>query len=285
MLYPRSAPSPLTPSPLTATPFPNQPTNGAPIGSPTPFSGTGATSTGSHAFTGNPNDRAAVRQWVSQFPLVGNDPDYWVDRIFDKGGLTDVPYWTQWLTTNQNPAGSAGGASASPVGFGQFLQPYTGTFTPPTGTDDPGFQFALNEGLGAIQRSAAAKGNLLTGGVMKDLTKYATGSALQDYAGAFNRSLQTFGTNYDVFRNNQQDPYARLLATSQLGLNAAAPYAAQQTNLTTGAGNANAQNSVNAGNALQPAITAFGNWFQSRQPPRNSGVTGLPPANSSLLGG
>lgn len=280
MLYPRSAPSP-----LTGTPFPNQPVNGAPIGSPTPFNGTGGTVT-----PNGQTDDASILAWLKSIPGIDpsivSNPQYWIDKVKETGGLSpgNAGYWSDRML-HPRDAASGGAGGTSPIGFGQFLQPYTGTFAPPTGTDDPGFQFALNEGLGAIQRSAAAKGNLLTGGVMKDLTKYATGSALQDYAGAFNRSLQTFGTNYDVFRNNQQDPYARLLATSQLGLNAAAPYAAQQTNLTTGAGNANALNSVNAGNALQPAITAFGNWFQSRQPPRNSGVTGLPPANSSLLGG
>lgn len=230
---------------------------------------------GSHPYSGGQYDQNAIRAWVQSFGVP--DVDYWVRRILETDGLSgaNTDYWTQFITTRQNPSGPESGG-ASPVGLGQFLQPYPGTFTPPQGTDDPGFRFALDEGLDAIQRSAAAKGNLLTGGTLKDLTKYATGAALQDYAGAFNRALQTFGTNYDVFRNNQNDPFARLLSVTGLGANAASAFGNNTSALSTGAGNVNAAGTIGAANALNPAITAFNNWYQ---PFRLGPPTGLPAPN------
>lgn len=45
----------------------------------------------------------------------------------------------------------------------------------------PGYQFALDQGLGAVERSAAARGMGTSGNTMVDLTKYATGFADQTY--------------------------------------------------------------------------------------------------------
>lgn len=298
MLYPRSLSSPLMPTPTPPvsgpTPFPNQPVNGAPIGTtaPTPFDGTGGTIT-----PNGQTDPAAIRAWVIQTASapggdrsILNDPDYWVQQIASHGGLSAGN--AGYFADRMRPGAGGGSGGNSPIGLGQFLQPYTGTFSAPNGTDDPGFQFALKEGTDAIQRSAAAKGNLLTGGVLKDLASFTTGSALKDYAGSYDRALSTFGANYGVFRNNQQDPFNRLFDASRLGVGAASSYAAGQTGLTTDRGNVGAASTATAANALNPAITAFGNWFQRRYAPGTGTGTGagvanpnLPPANSTLTGG
>lgn len=143
------------------------------------------------------------------------------------------------------PGGQGGGGSLGD--YGPLLQPYDKTFSAPTGTDDPGFQFALQNGINAIQHSPAAKGTLLTGGAMKDLVDYVTGASLQDYAGAYNRAKTTFDTNYNVDRNNKLDPYNMLSGLTATGLNAAesanagnAAYGTNLANLATGQGNVNA---------------------------------------------
>jgi hypothetical protein len=153
------------------------------------------------------------------------------------------------------------------------LQPFTGTFTPPKGTDDPGFQFAVNQGADQLARKAAALGNLNTGGFAKDLASYTTGAALQDYSGAYNRALSTFGTNYDIFRNNQTDPYNKLMGVTGLGLNATnnansntGSYMNNLTDLTTGQGNVNAGATIGNANANNTAISGLANWFQNYHP-------------------
>lgn len=51
----------------------------------------------------------------------------------------------------------------------------------------PDYQFTLGQGLQALDRSAAARGNLLSGGHSADVLKYATGLADQQYGNYYNR--------------------------------------------------------------------------------------------------
>ncbi len=99
---------------------------------------------------------------------------------------------------------------------------------------DPGYQFRLGQGLQGIERSAAAKGTLLTGGTGKALERYGQDYASGEFGNIFNRNL----------------------SLAQLGENAAAgvgnfgsQYAANAGNLLTGAGNAGAAGTVGAANA------------------------------------
>lgn len=64
-------------------------------------------------------------------------------------------------------------------------------------TSLPSYQFALNQGLESINRTAAASGFRGSGNVLQELTKYATGLASQTYADEFNRryNLAALGSN------------------------------------------------------------------------------------------
>jgi len=61
-------------------------------------------------------------------------------------------------------------------------------------SEDPGFQFAMNKGMTALNAGAAARTGALSGGNQKALAGYATGAANQGYNDAFNR-FQTERTN------------------------------------------------------------------------------------------
>ena len=77
----------------------------------------------------------------------------------------------QWLTdSGGGQGGQAGGA-----------QPYNFS------TDDPSYQWRLQQGLEGVQKSAAANGTLLTGGTLKDLTAFGQGMASTEYQNAFGR--------------------------------------------------------------------------------------------------
>lgn len=102
--------------------------------------------------------------------------------------------------------GGYGGYSAASTGYGgetgtagplpQFNAP---TFTPPTAAEafnDPGYQFALQQGEQQLQQSAAAKGTLRTGGTLKDILDYGQQAATQQYGNVYNRAANTFGINY-----------------------------------------------------------------------------------------
>lgn len=127
--------------------------------------------------------------------------------------------------------------------------------------EDPGYKFRLAEGTKAIERSAAARGGLLGGRTLKDLTKYQQGVASDEFGNAWNRIGSLAGTGQVATQNN-----------NALG----AQYGQTQGNLITGEGNARASGYVGSANALQSGIGgAINSWnnnrlldmFQNRRPP------------------
>lgn len=93
-------------------------------------------------------------------------------------------------------------------------------------TADPGYQFALKEGQQALERSASAKGSLLTGGTLKDLTNYSEQAASQQYDKVYGRDLTTYNTNeanrYNAWNANSQSAYQAANLNQQGGYQAAA---------------------------------------------------------------
>lgn len=74
---------------------------------------------------------------------------------------------------------------------------------------DPGFAFRMEEGRKALERSAAARGGLTSGGTLKALTRYAQGVASDEYGKAFER-----------FRTDRNDRFTRLTSLAGIGLRA-----------------------------------------------------------------
>jgi hypothetical protein len=103
----------------------------------------------------------------------------------------------------------------------------------------PGYQFRLAEGAKALQRSAAARGTLLTGGTLKGLERYAQDYASGEYA---NRAQQLFSLAGLGQRS----------AAGQADANNA--YATGAGNLITQAGNAQSAGTIAGGNAYANAI-------------------------------
>lgn len=74
----------------------------------------------------------------------------------------------------------------------------TFSFDPSNLQSDPGYAFTLQQGQQALQRSAAASGKLFSGGTLKSLAGYTTGTANQYFNDAFNRAQSTFNTNQNT---------------------------------------------------------------------------------------
>jgi len=92
-------------------------------------------------------------------------------------------------------------------------------------TTSPDYQFALGQGQDAINRSAAARGGLLSGAAVKAGQTYATGLADQNFGGYVNRLAGVAGAGQ-----------AATNATTAAGTN----MANQNSAAITGAGNARA---------------------------------------------
>jgi hypothetical protein len=87
------------------------------------------------------------------------------------------------------------GLSPGEIGMRQF-QGTAGLSPGELGTEqfnfeaDPGYGFRLSEGLKALERSAAARGGLMSGGAGKALQRYGQDLASQEYGNAFQRFQQ-----------------------------------------------------------------------------------------------
>ena len=106
--------------------------------------------------------------------------------------------------------------------FGSLMQPWSEEFTGvPDIKQDPSYQFRLQEGADALERSAAARGGLLTGATAKAMERYAQDYASTEYANAYQRSLGEYQQAYNIFNQNQANQYNRLAGMAGLGQTAA----------------------------------------------------------------
>ena len=76
---------------------------------------------------------------------------------------------------------------------------------------DPGYAFRMTEGLKALDRQAAARGGLISGGALKAAQGYGQDLASQEYLNAFNR----FQTN----RTNLLNPLQSIAGAGQTATN------------------------------------------------------------------
>jgi hypothetical protein len=129
----------------------------------------------------------------------------------------------------QAPYAQLGQQSASTLGQllktpGQgLLAPYQ-SFQAPTGVNyqnDPGYQFRLQQGVQALQNSAAARGDLLSGNTLQALTQLGQGLGSEEYGNVYNRALQGYQTNAQNYYTGQGNEYSRLMGGVGVGQNAA----------------------------------------------------------------
>ena len=140
---------------------------------------------------------------------------------------------------------------------------------------DPGYAFRLSEGIKALDRSASAKGQLLSGSALKGVTQYGQDMASQEYQNAFNRYQSNKTTNY-----NQLASLAGVGQTANNALQSAntnyanssgnltMTNAANQGNAAIATGNANASSYAGIGNALSQGANALGRYYSQ---PTNTG--------------
>jgi len=117
---------------------------------------------------------------------------------------------------------------------------------------DPGYGFRMSEGLKALDRTAAARGGLLSGATLKGAQRYAQDLGSLEYLNAFNR--------YQTNRSNVLGPIQSLAGVGQSstnqGITAGSNYATNVGNLGMSA----AANQANAGlTAAQANQSAYGN--------------------------
>ena len=105
-----------------------------------------------------------------------------------------------------------------------------GSFKAPTLTDDPGYQFRMNEGQKALERSAAARGTTGGGAFSKALMRYGQDFGSQEYGKAYQRSADEYDRTYGQFQDRSNQRWNRLSQLTDLGYDAAGRQAGYDQN-------------------------------------------------------
>lgn len=142
------------------------------------------------------------------------------------------------------------------TGYGSLMKDYD----PSTFAADPGYGFRMAEGQKALERSAAARGGLLSGSAMKGTLNYAQGLASQEYQNAFNRYTAQRDTRYNMLRGltdvGAGAAGSMVGATGAAGANTAA---AQQAR-----GEATASGYVGAANAINSGLSNISSYYANK---------------------
>src|SRR5277367_1071555 len=129
-----------------------------------------------------------------------------------------------WLQQGQGAINTLGGLQNQALQGSGPLAPWTQQFQAPTAAQaaqQPGYQFALQQGTAALGNSAAASGNLLTGNTGEALQQYGQNLGQQNYQQVYNNSLQQYQQNYNQYQNNQSNLFNRYASIAGLGQTAA----------------------------------------------------------------
>ena len=156
-----------------------------------------------------------------------------------------------WLSAGQGAITSLSGMLQN----GQFPD-WNEQFQAPTNVteqNDPGYQFRLQQGQQAIERSAAARGGVLSGGTAKALTQYGQDYASNEYGNVYNRAFNEYATRYNQFEQNQSNKFNRYASIAGVGQTAANQIGTLGQQSAGNVGNILMSGAQQQGNALQNA--------------------------------
>ena len=125
---------------------------------------------------------------------------------------------------------------------------------------DPGYGFRMSEGMKALERSAAARGGLLSGATLKGIQRFGQDLGSQEYMNAFNR--------YQTERAARLQPLQSLAGVGQTTAQQIGQAGQQMASnvgeaLTSGAA-ARASGYVGGANALTQGLGTYLNYTQGQ---------------------
>lgn len=289
---PPVAPAPPVWTPHPTTTLPSDGWTGHPTTEPAPPApghegGPPATVDWSTADYSNP---ATVKAYFASRGVTLSDQtaNYWADKYANDPDFQDRGYFFTRLGQDPALANTPGYTGPAAGGIGDLIAPWTGTFNyadfkAPTMDDlknSPGFQSSLDMASNTLQRSAAAKGSLLSGSTLQSLSDQTADLTSQGYSNLYNQDAQTYQANRanafssyqdqeSTFYNNQNNAYSRLMGLA--ALQEQDTQSQRQTNLgyagiagQTLSGGAGQYNSILAGgaNAQASGIIGQSNAYQ-----------------------
>jgi len=185
---------------------------------------------------------AANRQQLSQYEQTRADQEPW-----RKAGAAGASRLSQLMGLSGNPGDE---------GYGQMNQQFSYD-----ANADPGTQFRISQANKALERSAAAKGNLMSGGTLKSLASYNQDMASQEYGNAYSRWKQNQDTTYNRLAGIAGLGQTATQATNQAGMN----YANQYGQNAIGGAQAQASAGIAGNNAIMNGVNQGINSYNQYQ--------------------
>ena len=194
------------------------------------------------------NSNPDAKAWVdSQMRPFANMPS----QLAQRGKNPEQLAYEHFVADGSRRTGDFFRNTSSP-NFGKYAR----DFSMKDFTTDPGYAFRMSEGMKALDRQAAARGGLISGGALKAAQRYGQDLGSQEYQNAFNR--------YQVNRANQLNPLQAMAgqgqtSATQLG-NAGQTYAGQAGAAYGAAGQAQASGYMGMANALSQGVGQYMNY-------------------------
>ena len=139
---------------------------------------------------------------------------------------------------------------------------------------DPGYQFRMEQGQKALDASASARGNLLSGAQQKALTRYGQGFGAQEYQAAHDREANKLARRYNILSAQsglgQASAAGQAGATSQLGVrssNIMGNSANAQARSNNAIGAASGRRSAGLSQAFNQGVQNWVTWQNSQDQP------------------
>jgi len=168
--------------------------------------------------------------------------------------------------------------------YGSLMRNFTGQDL----ENEPGYQFGLTQGQNAINQSAIARGNFLSGNTLKELSRYSQDYAGTKYDNAFNRDSANKTRAYNFLTGITNQGMGATANTVQAGTNSANAI----SDLYGQAGNAAAAGYIGTGNAIANAVNSgtnaylFNNYLSTLPRTATGNVyrpgSGMPPYANSI---
>lgn len=224
---------------------------------PDPVTGTIAAVTVGSSIMGSNAAKSAARTQAAASAAATDAQE----RMFERQVELQEPFREAGLEGQNRLLALLGlGKDQTAADFGKYA---SAEFTPEQFKkyQDPGYAFRMSEGIKALDRSAAARGNLMSGAQLKGINQYGQDLASQEYQNAYNR--------FQTSRTNTLNPFASLAGVAQSSANtlgsAAGQLGSQIGSNIIGAGNAAAAGQVGSANAIASGIGQGVNFYQNQQ--------------------
>lgn len=173
-------------------------------------------------------NKAAIAEQRRQFDITQANNKPWMDRGNEAGSALQ-----QRMGLGANNGSGNYGELMHSFGNEDFVK-------------DPGYQFRMDEGAKAVNNTAAARGNLLSGAAAKEMQRYSQGFASNEFGNAYNRYSQDQGNRYN-----------RLLGISSQGQEGAQYLGQAGQNSANAISGLMQQNGENQGNAIMSKYQGF----------------------------